>query len=114
MNKEERKVAIAAYKERKPSIGVFAVRCAATGEVWVGTSPNLDKAQNKVWFSLRMGNSFYRSLQIAWIRHGEGSFSFEMLERIKDLEDEDSVYIRKTQLAERARFWREKFGAEDL
>jgi hypothetical protein len=114
MNKDERKAAIAAYKERQAAIGVFAVRCRATGKVWVGTSPNLDKVQNKIWFSLRMGSSFYRDLQAAWAQHGEAGFSFEVLERIKDLEEEGSAYIRKTQLADRARFWRGQLGADDL
>lgn len=36
MTGEDRKAAIAAYKERKVIGGVYAVRCAATGEVWVG------------------------------------------------------------------------------
>jgi hypothetical protein len=108
MNKEEKKAAIFAWKERKPVAGIFAVRCAATGEVWVGQSPNLDKAQNKVWFSLRMGGSFYGSLQTAWTVHGENGFTFEALEQ---LEEEDNAYIRKKQLNARAGFWREKLGA---
>ena len=32
----DRKAAIAAYKERKTIAGVFVVRCAASGEAWVG------------------------------------------------------------------------------
>lgn len=108
MNKDQKKAAVAAYKERKAVAGIFAVRCAASGEVWVGATPNLDKAQNQIWFTLRMGNSFYRSLQIAWTAHGEGSFAFEALEQ---LEEEESPYIRKALLKERAAFWRAKLGA---
>src|SRR5262249_18716115 len=35
MDREDRRAAIAAYKERKPAWGVYAVICTATGEVWV-------------------------------------------------------------------------------
>ena len=53
---EDRKAAIAAYKERKVIGGVYAVRCTATGEVWVGQWPNLATIQNRIWFTLRQGS----------------------------------------------------------
>lgn len=111
MNKEEKKAAIAAYKERKVDAGIYAVRCATTGEVWVGKTPDLDKAQNKIWFSLRLGSRFYGTLQTAWTAHGENAFSFEVLER---LEEEENAYLRKKLMSARAGFWREKLGAFDL
>ena len=51
-----RKDPINAYKERKPKAGIFAVRCAPTGDVWIGESRNLDAQQNSVWFTLRNGS----------------------------------------------------------
>ena len=41
------------FKERKVPRGIFVVRCAATDETWVGSSPNLRAAQNSLWFQLR-------------------------------------------------------------
>lgn len=38
MTPDRRKAAIVAYKERKPVAGVYAVRCAPTGEIWVGAT----------------------------------------------------------------------------
>ena len=36
MDRSERKAAVSAYKERKAVAGVYAIRCAKTGEQWVG------------------------------------------------------------------------------
>jgi hypothetical protein len=104
-----RKAAIAAYKERKPVAGIFAIRCPATAEVWVGKTPDLEKIQNRIWFTLRQGGHPCRSLQAAWTAHGPDSFAFEACER---LEEEETPYIRDARLKERALHWRTELGAE--
>lgn len=104
----DKKAAIAAYKERKTAAGIYAVRCAASGQIWVGQTPNLETVQNRIWFSLRMGNSVHRDLQKAWSAHGGDYFTFEPLER---LEDEESPYVRDALLKERAAHWRSRLGA---
>ncbi|MBA8878854.1 GIY-YIG nuclease family protein [Phyllobacterium myrsinacearum] len=103
MKTEERKAATAAYKERKLVTGIYAVRCLVSGNVWIGQSPNLDTIQNRLWFTLRLGNHPCRGLQSAWNDHGAEEFTFEALER---LGDEDLVYVRDTLLKERVRYWR--------
>jgi hypothetical protein len=77
-----RKDAIRAYKERTPPRGVFAVRCAATGQVWVGAAPTLDTMQNRLWFMLRHGQHRNAALQAAWREHGEAAFRYEILEQL--------------------------------
>ena len=104
-----RKAAIAAYKERKSIAGVFAIRCTATTETWVGQTPDLDKIQNRIWFTLRQGGHPCRSLQAAWTTQGADSFTFEACER---LEEEESGYLREALLKECVMFWRAKLGAE--
>ena len=49
----DRKAAIAAYKERKTIAGIFVIRCKASPQAWVGQTPNLEKVQNRIWFTLR-------------------------------------------------------------
>ncbi len=66
MRTEDRKMAVNAYKKREVEGGIYAVRCVASGEVWVGGSPDLSKIQNRLWFTLRQGMNTHRSLQIAW------------------------------------------------
>ncbi|MCC8984368.1 GIY-YIG nuclease family protein [Bradyrhizobium acaciae] len=108
MKTEDRKQAIAGYKKRASVAGVFAVRCRATGEVWVGQALDLDKIQNRIWFTLRMGSHRIAELQRAWSAHGADNLSFETLERI---EDEELAYVRDTQLKERVHYWRTQLNA---
>jgi hypothetical protein len=83
MDKSSRRQILRDYREQKVDAGVFAVRCAATGEVWVGASRNIDKQQNGVWFGLRTGGHANRQMQASWAAHGEAGFAFEVLERIE-------------------------------
>ena len=103
MKSEAKKAAIDAYRERKTVAGIYVVRCAGSGQAWVGRTPNLDTIQNRIWFSLRMGNHSNRDLQGAWTTHGGDSFSFEAVEPLKE---EELAYVRDTLLKERAAHWR--------
>ena len=103
MKTDDRKAAIAAYKKRKSIAGIFAVRCAASGQAWVGRALDLDTIQNRIWFALRQGNHSNRELQGAWAAHGEGGLSFETLERLKE---DELPYVRDTLLRERLLHWR--------
>jgi hypothetical protein len=107
----DRKAAIAAYKERKTTAGIFVVRCAVTGEAWVGQAPNLETIQNRIWFTLRQGGHPCHSLQAAWNAHGEAGLSFGECER---LEDEESAYVRNARLKERALHWQAELKAEAI
>ncbi len=91
MQGEDRKAAVAAYKERKVESGIYAVRCVPSDQVWVGSATDLSTIQNRLWFTLRQGNNPHRSLQEAWAAHGIEAFTFEAVERLKD---DDTGYIR--------------------
>ena len=93
----------------KPSPGFSSIRCKASAEAWVGQTPNLEKIQNRIWFTLRQGSHTCRSLQAAWTAHGPDSLTFEECER---LEEEETPYIRDALLKERALHWRAQLGAE--
>jgi hypothetical protein len=108
MTTERRKAAIAAYKERKSAVGIFAVRCAPAAKVWVGQTRDLDKVWNRISFSLRTGVDPRRDLQAAWNAHGAAGFAFEPLEKLKD---ESLDFARQSALDERMTFWRQKLGA---
>jgi hypothetical protein len=108
MREDDRRAARAAYKERKPSPGVYALRCLTSGEVWVGQTPDLDKVWNRIAFTLRAGGSPHRSLQAAWNTHGAEAFVFEALER---LEEEPLDFALRSALNERGKVWRARLGA---
>ena len=106
----DRKTAIAAYKERKTIAGIYVIRCALTGEAWVGQAPNLETIQNRTWFTLRQGSHSCRSLQAAWNAHGEAGLTFGECERL----EEDSAYVRNALLKERVTHWRAELKAEAI
>ena len=106
-----RKQAIREFKEKKPLRGIYAVRCAATGQVWVGSSPNLGATQNGSWFALRLGSHFNRSLQKEWTLHGEPAFQYEILEK---LDDDVTAMAVNDLLKEKKSEWVARAGAHQL
>ncbi|TWB49620.1 hypothetical protein FBZ92_12556 [Nitrospirillum viridazoti] len=112
MQSQDRKAAIADYKKREDEPGIYALRCAALPDtVWVGPTPTLDTIQNRLWFSLRHGGHTHRGLQAVWAAHGADAFTFEVLER---LEPEESPYLARAQLKNRAAHWRAALKAEAI
>jgi hypothetical protein len=111
MKSEDRKAAVAAYKKRKSAAGIYAVRCAVSGEAWIGQTLNLETIQNRIWFSLRAGGHSNRALQSAWAAHGADAFTFEPLEQLKD---EELPYVRDTILRERVLHWRSTLNGSVL
>jgi hypothetical protein len=110
--KNDRRALVREYKEREVSAGVYVVRCAPTGAVWVGGAPDVSTRQNGVWFSLRMGGHTCASLQAAWKIHGETAFAFEVLEV---LDDKTLERLGKASLlAERRQHWMTALNAEGL
>ena len=83
-SKESRREAARNFKEQKVLAGAYAVRCAATGNVWVGTSRNLDATKNGCWFMLRSGSHQEKSLQAEWDARCEQDFEYEVLETLGD------------------------------
>ncbi|MBN9659782.1 MAG: GIY-YIG nuclease family protein [Acidobacteria bacterium] len=111
LSSAERKEINRKYKERKPNMGIFAVRCAASGQVWVGSTRNLDAAKNSHWFALGHGSHRDRSLQEAWTAAGPAAFCYEVLEKL----DEDLLPLAVADaLKEKRRLWVEQLGAQVL
>ncbi|MGV2980876.1 GIY-YIG nuclease family protein [Camelimonas sp. ID_303_24] len=111
MSALDKKQAIEAWKKRDVDAGIFAVRCAATGEAWVGGWPDVDRVRNRIWFTLGQGSHPNRSLQAAWRAHGPEVFTFEVLERLEPCEES---WARDAQLKERAAFWRARIAGASL
>ncbi|MBV8977565.1 MAG: GIY-YIG nuclease family protein [Alphaproteobacteria bacterium] len=111
MKREDKKAAVAAYKERKPEPGIYLVRCAATGQSWAGAAPQLSAIWNRMSFALRQGAGSPASLQAAWREHGADSFSFEIVE---NMDPEDLSYSRDRILRERRDRWCETLNAEAI
>lgn len=109
MTPDQRKAAVAAYKERKTAAGIYAVTCRATGQRWIGRAPDLTTIQNRLWFTLRQGTHRNPALQAAWNAQGEAAFALDIVEQ---LDEEASAYVRDRLLGERLAHWRGLDGAE--
>ena len=111
LSKESRKESIRQFKEQKVLAGIYAVRSAVTGNVWVGGSKNLDATKNGCWFTLRIGTHIEKSLQKEWNAHGESSFTYEVLEVFPEdlhpLEVPDSLKSQKSS-------WVQQLNAQPL
>ena len=112
MQKQDRKAATQAYKERKSVPGVFAVRCTATGQTWVGEWADVEKIQNRIWFTLRQGAHQNAELSTAWAKHGEAAFSFDVLERLD--EKDDAFFTPNAFLKTRGAHWRQTLNAQPI
>lgn len=110
MDKQSRRDLVRDYKERKAVAGVYAVRCAPSGEVWTAGSRNVDGQQNSLWFGLRNGGHINRAMQAAWTAHGEAAFSFDVLERIDDETLTPQGVLDRLKV--RQKHWLETLGAK--
>ena len=111
LSKEQKKEAVEKFKERKSSLGVYAVRCTVSGQVWVGHSRNLDATKNGIWFALRHASHRDQPLQDQWNAHGESAFEYEVLEK---LDAEVPPMLLPDLLKERKQHWMTKLNARGL
>jgi hypothetical protein len=112
MDKQSRRQVIRDFKEAKTKAGVFAVRCSATGEAWLGTSKNLEQQQNAIWFSLKMGASgrLHPDLHAAYRQHGAEAIVYDVVEAIEEL----GTYGRDRQLKDRLTHWLAAMNAKKV
>jgi hypothetical protein len=108
MSNARKKEMLREYKETPQRAGVFAIICG--DRRWIGTTRNLDKQQNSLWFQLRGGRYTNTDLQNEWNAKGEGAFAYEVLEEVKD---ENALIIGEL-LKEREAAWRAETGAQKL
>ena len=107
VDKSRRKELLQQYSERPPQDGVFALRNAATNEVWIGVSRNLDTQRNGLWARLLNGMLINKDVQASWKAHGEAAFTYEIVERFT----ESDPHVIERRRIERANHWRGQLGA---
>ncbi|TCV71461.1 GIY-YIG nuclease family protein [Neorhizobium sp. S3-V5DH] len=105
----DRKAAIAAYKKRKAPAGIYAIRCLATDQQWVGRAADLDKIRNRIWFTLQHGSHGTKSLQAAWNAYSDADFE---IRRLEEISEELTGYLEDRTLKGRLIHWAFELGAE--
>jgi hypothetical protein len=111
MERERRKAAVAAYRERKAAAGIYAIVCLGSGQRWLGRAADLNTIRNRLWFTLRHGNCPHPTLQAAWNTHGADTFTLEIIEQ---LDDETLTYVRDRALKDRLAHWCSALIAEAI
>lgn len=109
MDSRRRAVLKRAYKEAVPRKGIFKIRAMVTGQTWVDASTTIDTIQNRIWFTLRLGNHPNRKLQQAWNETGPDAMQFDVVEIFPE---EVSGYALERLMKERKQHWLEALEAE--
>lgn len=76
------------YKQRKPEMGIFMIRCKVNHKCYIQAANDLKAVINGA--KARLGGGFhpYLELQKEWNEYGEESFSIEILETLQYDKDE--------------------------
>ncbi len=103
--KQDRRAIRTAYKQAPDEWVIYAARTA--GRTWVGVTPNLRGAENRLSFSLRQGGCRVPGMQAAF----DGTLAVEPLERLNpDL----GPYARQDAANERRAHWCAELRAEPM
>lgn len=83
MDRSQKKAALAAYKARRPEMGVIALRCEATGETFLGISQDIPAGINGIRAKLGFGFHPNRHLLELWKQYGPEGFTFSTARALK-------------------------------
>jgi hypothetical protein len=106
-----RKMAIAAYKERKSVCGIYVLRCEPSGACWVGRAADIAAIGNRLAFTFAHDASLRPSLRAALRDHGRDAITLEIIERF---EPDDVPYDQAGFLRYRQKHWRDTLAAEAI
>lgn len=72
-----------AWKNRRPEMGVIAIRCGAADETFLTTATDIPAKFNRIRFQLSAGNCPNKSLQKLWQQYGEEGFDFQVVKLLE-------------------------------
>lgn len=97
MDKSKKKEILSEWKERHPVMGVFSVKCIATGDQFFVSSRDGDTWFNRHGFELKSGNHRNKHLQELWNTYGESGFAFST---VSELEYENMADVKPSDMKE--------------
>ncbi|MGI6606715.1 MAG: GIY-YIG nuclease family protein [Peptococcia bacterium] len=114
MDAQRKKELISQYKQTRPDMGIFIIRCKVNNKYYLEGTQNLKGRMNGAKARLAGGLHLYRELQKEWNELGEENFTFEVLENLEyDKEDEAKTdYTDDLVLLQME--WEEKLAKEGL
>jgi group I intron endonuclease len=87
----------------KVKSGIYFIQNIENGKIYIGSAVHITERWRLHKVHLRNGNHHNKHLQAAWIKHGEDSFRFGVIEYIED----------KDILLEREQYWIDQNGVCD-
>jgi hypothetical protein len=77
----DKKQAKAEYRDRPLDSGILLISFAGSDQSFLFPTRDIKSTQNKLRFTLEMGNCTHKNLQSAWNSCGEDSLHFALIER---------------------------------
>lgn len=109
----DKKEIIRKYKEQRAVGGVYAIKCAENGKLWLRGDTNLTGAENRYNFALMTGSCVAPKLATDWKKYGASAFSFVVLESITQGETQTQREF-SDDVAALEQLWREKYSPDEL
>lgn len=89
MQTQRKKELLAAYKERRPDMGVISYHCIPTEERFLEITRDAKATFNRHGFQLKMGMHANQTLQTRWNTYGEAQIAQTLLKKLKYKNKED-------------------------
>ena len=86
------------WKNRRPEMGLIAITCKSTGEMFVDISTDTQFAFNSHRFKLSANFHPNKRLQQLWQQYGENGFDYAVVKILK-YENKDDDQTEKSELA---------------
>ena len=83
------------YKQRKYRIGVFQIKNSINNKIYIGSSLDLDAIWYAQKLQLNVGIHSNSELQKDWKESGPENFNFEILEMLKQKDDDKPQELEK-------------------
>ena len=95
------------YKESPRPAGVFSIRNQTNGRIYVASHLDVEGAVNRARFELNHRSHRNKALQRDWLALGASGFTVEVVDRIKE-RDDDATFDRTAELEKLLVLWREE------
>lgn len=113
MDTAKRKELMSAYKNKPKVGGVYCITCKGNQRRWLRPSVDMEGSKSRFAFSVKMNNPPEPAMQSEWRAYGIESFSFEVLEELKQGETQTAKEFAGD-VKTLCEMWREKDEQEEL
>jgi len=113
MDQQTKKDIQAAYRERKVVGGIYAIKNAVNGKIFLAGTTDMNGMKNRFAFSRQTGGCFNLKLKKDWDEFGKEAFTFEVLEEL-DQNELQTAKEFKADIKTLEEMWLEKFDSAIL